>query len=109
MIEEAKREALAVQVALAMELETVGLPVVPVICVHRARLPWLGAAAGGVRIVVRQGAGQATPQGGAAAAARRGGIAGQCGRHSASGRGGSAGVEGAEDAFLRSLAAPHSR
>lgn len=51
MIEEAKREALAVQVALAMELETVGLPVVPVICVHRASLPWLGAAAGGVRIV----------------------------------------------------------
>ena len=51
MIEEAKREALAVQVALAMELETVGLPVVPVICVHRASLPWLGAAAGGMRIV----------------------------------------------------------
>lgn len=51
MIEEAKREALAVQVALAMELETVDLPVVPVICVHRASLPWLGAAAGGVRIV----------------------------------------------------------
>ena len=51
MIEEAKREALAVQVALAMELETVRLPVVPVICVHRAGLPWLGAGAGGVRIV----------------------------------------------------------
>lgn len=51
MIEEAKREALAVQVALAMELETVGLPVVPIICVHCASLPWLGSRVGGVRIV----------------------------------------------------------
>jgi Nuclease-related domain. len=51
MIEEVKREALAVQVALAAELEALGLPVIPVICVHRANLPWLGADAGGVRIV----------------------------------------------------------
>ena len=50
MIEEVKREALATQVAIASELETIGLPVVPVICVHRADLPWLGAQAGGVRI-----------------------------------------------------------
>jgi hypothetical protein len=50
MIDEAKREALAVQVALATELETVNLPVVPVICVHRADLPSFGSQAGGVRI-----------------------------------------------------------
>jgi hypothetical protein len=51
MVEEAKREALAVQVALAPELESLGLGVVPVICVHRASLPWSGSSAGGVRIV----------------------------------------------------------
>jgi hypothetical protein len=51
MLEEARREALAVQVALAPELEALGIPVVPVICVHRASLPWFGAQAGGVRIV----------------------------------------------------------
>jgi hypothetical protein len=51
MLEEAKREALAVQVALAPELEALGIPVVPVICVHRASLPWFGAQAAGVRIV----------------------------------------------------------
>jgi hypothetical protein len=51
MLEEAKREALAVQVALAPELETLGISVVPVICVHRASLPWFGAQAAGVRIV----------------------------------------------------------
>jgi hypothetical protein len=51
MLEEAKREALAVQVALAPELEALGIPVVPIICVHRASLPWFGARAGGVRIV----------------------------------------------------------
>lgn len=51
MIEEAKREALAVQVALALELEALGLAVVPVVCVHRANLPWLGGGVDGVRIV----------------------------------------------------------
>jgi hypothetical protein len=51
MVEEAKREALAVQVALAPELEALGIGVVPVICVHRASLPWFGSSAGGVRIV----------------------------------------------------------
>lgn len=51
MVEEAKREALAVQVALAPELEALGIGVVPVICVHRAALPWFGGQAGGVRIV----------------------------------------------------------
>ncbi|MEP6468152.1 MAG: hypothetical protein ABJC24_00115 [Chloroflexota bacterium] len=51
MIDEAKREALAVQVALAPELEALRIQVVPVICVHRADLPWFGSEAGGVRIV----------------------------------------------------------
>lgn len=51
MIEEVKREALAVQVAIAAELNALGLPVIPVLCIHRANLPWLGADAGGVRIV----------------------------------------------------------
>ncbi len=51
MIEEAKREALAVQVALAPELEALGIGMVPVICVHRASLPWFGADARGIRIV----------------------------------------------------------
>ena len=51
MVDEAKREALAVQVVLAPELEALGLSVVPVLCIHRASLPWLGSHAGGVRIV----------------------------------------------------------
>jgi hypothetical protein len=51
MLEEVRREALAVQVALAAELEALDLPVIPFICVHRASLPWFGAQAGGVRIV----------------------------------------------------------
>ena len=51
MIDEVKREALAVQTALARELATRGWMVTPVICVHRADLPWLRSEVAGVRIV----------------------------------------------------------
>jgi hypothetical protein len=51
IVEEAKREASALHSALAPELEALGLSVIPVVCVHRARLPWSGAEAGEVSIV----------------------------------------------------------
>jgi Nuclease-related domain len=51
MIEEATREALAVQIALADEIDAHGYHVTPIICVHRADLPWFGSEVGGVRIV----------------------------------------------------------
>ena len=51
MIDEVKREALAVQTALAKELAARGWMVTPVICVHRADLPWLRSEVAGVRIV----------------------------------------------------------
>ena len=51
MIDEVKREALAVQTALAKELAVRGWMVSPVICVHRADLPWLRSEVAGVRIV----------------------------------------------------------
>ena len=51
MIDEVKREALAVQTALAKELAAPGWMVTPVICVHRADLPWLRSEVAGVRIV----------------------------------------------------------
>jgi hypothetical protein len=51
MIDEVKREALAVQTALAKELAARGWMVSPVICVHRADLPWLRSEVAGVRIV----------------------------------------------------------
>jgi hypothetical protein len=51
MLEEARREALAVQVALGAELEALELGVTPVICVHRARLPFFRPVADGIRIV----------------------------------------------------------
>jgi len=51
MIDEVKREALAVQIALAKEIAARGWMVTPVICVHRADLPWLRSEVAGVRIV----------------------------------------------------------
>jgi hypothetical protein len=51
MIDEVKREALAVQTALAKELAARGWMVSPIICVHRADLPWLRSEVAGVRIV----------------------------------------------------------
>jgi hypothetical protein len=55
MIEEVKREALAVQIALADEIEAHGYRVTPIICVHRAGLPWFGSELAGVRIVSGKG------------------------------------------------------
>lgn len=50
-IDEVNREALAVQTALAAELAALGLTVQPVICVHRADLPWFKSEVRGVRVV----------------------------------------------------------
>jgi hypothetical protein len=51
MIDEVKREASAVHTALADDLAAHGWTVSPVICVHRADLPWFGSEVAGVRIV----------------------------------------------------------
>lgn len=50
-IDEVKREASAVQTALADEVLAHGWPVMPIICVHRADLPWFRSEVQGVRIV----------------------------------------------------------
>jgi hypothetical protein len=51
MIDEVKREALAVQTALTDELAAGGWTITPVICVHRADLPWFRSEVAGIRIV----------------------------------------------------------
>ncbi len=51
MIDEVKREASAVTTALAEEVAAHCWTVTPVICVHRADLPWFRSEVGGVRIV----------------------------------------------------------
>jgi len=51
MIDEVKREALAVETALAVELAAGGWTVRPIICVHRADLPLFRSEVAGVRIV----------------------------------------------------------
>jgi len=51
MIDEAKRETLAVQTALADQLVAHGWTVSPIICVHRADLPMFRSEVAGVRIV----------------------------------------------------------
>jgi hypothetical protein len=53
--EQARREAVAVTVALADELERRRLKVRPILCVHRASLPFFGAAPHGVSIVDGRG------------------------------------------------------
>jgi hypothetical protein len=50
-IDEVNREAAAVQAALAAEMAGLGLTVQPVICVHRADLPWFKSEVRGVRVV----------------------------------------------------------
>jgi hypothetical protein len=50
-IAEVKREASAVETALADEIAAHGWTVTPVICVHRAALPWFRSEVQGVRIV----------------------------------------------------------
>lgn len=54
-VEEAKREAVAVTVALADELDRRGLKVRPILCVHRADLPFFSASPQGVSIVDGRG------------------------------------------------------
>ena len=54
MIDEVKREALAVQTAFADEIAAHGWTVSPVICVHRADLPMFRSEVAGVRIVSGQ-------------------------------------------------------
>jgi hypothetical protein len=55
MIEEVRREALAVQIALADEIDANGYLITPIICIHRARLPWFGSEVGGIRLVSGKG------------------------------------------------------
>lgn len=50
-IDEVNREAAAVRTALADELLAHGWTVAPIICVHRADLPWFRSEVQGVRIV----------------------------------------------------------
>ena len=50
-IDEVNREAFAVQRALSGELAALGLTVQPLICVHRADLPWFKSEVRGVRIL----------------------------------------------------------
>jgi len=54
-VQEAIREALAVTVALADDLERRSLKVRPILCIHRADLPFLGASPQGVLIVDGRG------------------------------------------------------
>jgi Nuclease-related domain len=51
MIDEVEREAAAVRTALADDLAAHGWAVTPIICVHRADLPWFRSEVAGVRIV----------------------------------------------------------
>lgn len=50
-IDEVNREAAAVRTALADEVSAHGWMVTPIICVHRADLPWFRSEVRGVRIV----------------------------------------------------------
>ncbi len=50
-IDEVNREAAAVRTALADEVAAHGWAVTPIICVHRADLPWFRSEVQGVRIV----------------------------------------------------------
>lgn len=50
-IDEVNREAAAVRTALAEEVSAHGWMVTPIICVHRADLPWFRSEVRGVRIV----------------------------------------------------------
>ena len=54
-VEEARREALAVTVALADALERSGVKVRPILCVHRADLPFFDKSPQGVSIVNGRG------------------------------------------------------
>lgn len=54
-VEEARREAVAVNVALAGQLDRRELKVRPILCVHRADLPLFGASLAGVSIVDAHG------------------------------------------------------
>ncbi|MFI5259857.1 MAG: nuclease-related domain-containing protein [Candidatus Limnocylindrales bacterium] len=54
-VDEARREAVAVSVALAGELERRQLGVRAILCIHRADLPFFGASPGGVSIVDGRG------------------------------------------------------
>jgi hypothetical protein len=54
-VEEVRREASAVANALGARLDALGLSVVPVICAHRAELPFFTNSVDGVRVVDGQG------------------------------------------------------
>ena len=53
-IDEVNREMLVVQTALAEEIGARGWTVTPIICIHRADLPWFRSEVAGVRIVSGQ-------------------------------------------------------
>lgn len=50
MVDQVYREAAAVEVALGRALMALGVSVTPVICVHRAELPFLNKTVRGVRL-----------------------------------------------------------
>lgn len=50
IIEQAWREAVAVQAALAPELARLALDVIPILCIHGAELPWSRTTVQGVRV-----------------------------------------------------------
>ena len=50
-IDEVNREAAAVQTMLGAEMAALGLTLSPIICVHRADLPWFKSEVRGVRVV----------------------------------------------------------
>ncbi|MDP8904020.1 MAG: NERD domain-containing protein [Chloroflexota bacterium] len=54
-LDEVRREAVAVEEALAAELARLGIAVQPIICVHRAELPWFGSSVDGIAIVSGNG------------------------------------------------------
>jgi ssDNA-binding Zn-finger/Zn-ribbon topoisomerase 1 len=55
IIDQAFREAIAVQVALRDQLDPLGLTVTPIICLHDGQLPWFNRSVRGVQLVSGQG------------------------------------------------------
>ena len=55
IIDQAYREAVAVQVALRDHLDPLGLTVTPIICLHDGELPWFNKTVRGVRLASGRG------------------------------------------------------
>ena len=55
IVDQVYREATAIQIALREVLETVGVTVTPVLCMHRSKLPWFNKTVREVRLVSGSG------------------------------------------------------